>query len=102
MLDYEHIHITKTLQWDTWRRHATLWSWYVTVKLSCETLQIFFKNPNSFSIISIGPHKEEDERVYHSYYQWVPLVLSIQAIFFYAPHWIWKQLEGGRLEVRIF
>ena len=69
------------------------------MKLSCETLQIFFKNPNSFSIISIGPHKEEDERVYHSYYQWVPLVLSIQAIFFYAPHWIWKQLEGGRLEV---
>ena len=69
------------------------------MKLSCETLQIFFKNPNSISIFSVGPHKEEDERVYHSYYQWVPLVLSIQAIFFYAPHWIWKQLEGGRLEV---
>ena len=23
---------------------------------------------------------------------------TTQAIMFYAPHWIWKQLEGGRLE----
>lgn len=45
-----------------------------------------------------GAHKEEDEKVYHAYYQWVPIVLSLQAIMFYAPHWIWKQLEGGRLE----
>ncbi len=44
-----------------------------------------------------GAHREEDERVYHAYYQWVPIVLTLQAIAFYAPHWIWKQLEGGRL-----
>ena len=46
----------------------------------------------------VGSHKDKDERVYHAYYQWVPLMLSIQAIMFYAPHWIWKQLEGGRLK----
>ena len=52
-----------------------------------------------FNTIS-GPHKPGDERVYHAYYQWVPIVLFFQAICFYAPHWIWKQIEGGRLKVR--
>jgi hypothetical protein len=47
----------------------------------------------------LGPHRESDERKYHAYYQWVPIVLSIQAVMFYAPHWIWKQLEGGRMLV---
>jgi len=46
----------------------------------------------------VGSHKDKDERVYHAYYQWVPLMLSFQALMFYAPHWIWKQLEGGRLK----
>ena len=42
---------------------------------------------------------EEDERVYHQYYQWVPLFLTLQAVFFYAPHWIWKQLDNGKMNV---
>lgn len=50
------------------------------------------------TILFSGSHKENDERVYHAYYQWVPIVLSLQAAMFYAPHWIWKQLEGGRLK----
>lgn len=35
------------------------------------------------------------ERRVHSYYQWVPFVLFLQGILFYAPHWIWKELENG-------
>jgi len=47
----------------------------------------------------VGPEEEgEDERLYHAYFQWVPLFLSFQAAMFYLPHWIWKQLEGGRLK----
>ena len=27
-------------------------------------------------------------------------MLFFQALFFYAPHWLWKQMEGGRMKVR--
>ncbi|XP_023341792.1 innexin inx2 [Eurytemora carolleeae] len=44
----------------------------------------------------VGPQGEDDEEVYHAYYQWVPLFLSFQAVMFYLPHYIWKVIEGGR------
>ena len=44
----------------------------------------------------------------HAYYQWVPLVLTLQAAMFSCPYYLWKvnspipcstqALEGGRLE----
>jgi len=46
----------------------------------------------------VGPDAEDEDKQYHAYYQWVPLFLGFQAVMFYAPHWIWKQLEGGRLK----
>lgn len=47
----------------------------------------------------VGPYnKEKDEFVYHAYYQWVPLMLAFQAVMFYLPHYIWKALEGRRME----
>ena len=47
----------------------------------------------------MGPYNQEkDEFVYHAYYQWVPLMLAFQAVMFYLPHYIWKQLEGRRME----
>jgi len=49
----------------------------------------------------VGPDVEGDEKIYHAYYQWVPLMLSLQAAMFYLPHWIWKQLEGGRFDLII-
>jgi len=36
-------------------------------------------------------------RMKHNYYQWVPFILFFQAMLFYAPHRIWKKLEGGKL-----
>lgn len=46
-----------------------------------------------------GPHTREDEKKFHAYYQWVPLTLFFQGIMFYFPHWLWKQIEDGRLKV---
>lgn len=40
----------------------------------------------------VGPYLEEDERVYHAYYIWVPHFLTLQAILFYLPHLIWKSV----------
>lgn len=40
---------------------------------------------------------KEDILRYHNYYRWVCLCLTIQALLFYVPHYIWKTLEGGKL-----
>lgn len=42
---------------------------------------------------------ENDEIVYHAYYQWVPLVFFSQAMLFYLPRFIWKRIEGGLFNV---
>lgn len=47
----------------------------------------------------IGPlHGPDDEVKHHAYYQWVPFVLFLQAICFYAPHLFWRSLEKGRIK----
>lgn len=40
----------------------------------------------------IGPNEQVK---HHAYYQWVPFVLLGQAIFFYLPHFLWRQWEGN-------
>ena len=39
-----------------------------------------------------------EKRTYHTYYQWVSLVLFLQALFFYFPRLLWKHFEEGRVE----
>lgn len=43
------------------------------------------------------PQGKNDEKIYHSYYQWVPFLLFLQALMFYAPHWLWLSWEGGKV-----
>ncbi|XP_065332944.1 innexin shaking-B isoform X4 [Cloeon dipterum] len=37
------------------------------------------------------------DRKYTKYYQWVCFCLFFQAILFYAPRWLWKSWEGGKI-----
>ncbi len=37
----------------------------------------------------------EDYPLYNSYYQWVPIFLILQAVFFYLPRVLWLMMEGG-------
>ncbi|KAJ8891020.1 hypothetical protein PR048_010529 [Dryococelus australis] len=47
----------------------------------------------------VGPADQgKDDVVRHAYYQWVPFFLFAQALFFYAPHFVWKRAEGGALK----
>lgn len=38
-----------------------------------------------------------EDRKYHTYYQWICFLLFTQALSFYAPRWLWKVWEGGRV-----
>ncbi|XP_065580102.1 innexin inx2-like [Artemia franciscana] len=51
----------------------------------------------SIPYIGIGTIDEE-EPVYHNYYQWVSFILLLQACFFYAPHYLWKTFENGKVK----
>lgn len=41
---------------------------------------------------------EKDEVISHSYYQWVGMVLFLQALCFYVPHMLWKVWEKERVK----
>lgn len=39
----------------------------------------------------------DQEKTYHSYYQWVCFFLFFQAVLFYIPRYLWKIIEGGKI-----
>ncbi|XP_040571919.2 LOW QUALITY PROTEIN: innexin inx2-like [Lepeophtheirus salmonis] len=50
----------------------------------------------------VGPYDDQTDFVsYKSYYQWVPFVLFLQGLMFYAPHLIFKSFEGGKIRLII-
>jgi hypothetical protein len=38
------------------------------------------------------PYLEDYDKVYHAYYQWVPLMFAMQAVIFHLQHFIWKMI----------
>ncbi|XP_073945600.1 innexin inx2-like [Choristoneura fumiferana] len=49
--------------------------------------------------LGVGPDSnKEDDKIKHTYYQWVCFVLLGQSVMFYTPRYLWKIWEGGRLK----
>ncbi|XP_059086134.1 innexin inx2-like [Tigriopus californicus] len=67
--------------------------------MSTFTLPKYFHTPTNETIYpGVGPFTGKDEKMYHAYYQWVPLFLFFQCACFYAPQALWKCMEGGRFK----
>ena len=49
------------------------------------------------NILQHGASAAEDGTMYHNYYQWVCLLLVLQACICYVPWALWKQTERGRV-----
>lgn len=41
------------------------------------------------------------EILWENYYQWVSIVLCVQAAMFYLPYFLWKHWEGGKLALLV-
>ena len=41
---------------------------------------------------------EKHTLMFHTYYQWAPLVLFLNGARFYLPRLFWKIMEAGRME----
>ncbi|CAJ0587790.1 unnamed protein product, partial [Mesorhabditis spiculigera] len=53
----------------------------------CFTADTYFVKDNETDSLD-SADRGKDSRI--SYYQWVPLLLAIQALCFYLPNWLWK------------
>jgi len=54
------------------------------------------------NVISPGVSTVVNSKVkYHKYYQWTCFVVFFQAMFFYAPRFLWKTWEGRRLSMLV-
>ena len=61
------------------------------------------KLSNVLSLLYVGMNPirridVEEERLNHLYYQWVNLVLFLQACSFYIPRILWRNLEGKTIQ----
>jgi len=64
------------------------------------TLPRMMTNSSSHPGVSTGVVNaggEEEGTVFHNYYQWVCLLLAVQASICYLPWAVWKGIEGGRV-----
>lgn len=45
--------------------------------------------------------KEDADLRRHAYYQWVPMVLVLQAVIYYFPLWLWDKIDKGFFEAAL-
>lgn len=55
--------------------------------------------PQNLPHPGVSGQTEKDTLKFYDYYQWVFIVLFVQAVFFYLPHHLWKVWEGGLMKM---
>ena len=55
--------------------------------------------PNSVPYPGVGAfdHKRHT-KIFHTFYQWVPVALTLSALAFILPRFMWKGMEGGHIK----
>ncbi|XP_077507583.1 innexin shaking-B-like [Amblyomma americanum] len=61
------------------------------------SLRSLFNASYNGSVVYPGAGPSRGDRKYHTYYQWVCFLMFAQALCFYAPRWLWKAWEGGKV-----
>jgi len=63
------------------------------------TIPEFLTDPTGSSHPGVGTHNSmKHAKIQHLYYQWVCFMVFGQAILFYLPRHIWKNMEAGRVK----
>lgn len=44
---------------------------------------------------------EQPQSHYQSWFKWTPIILLVQSVLFYIPHWIWKHCEDGWIHAMV-
>uniref|UniRef100_T1J998 Innexin n=1 Tax=Strigamia maritima TaxID=126957 RepID=T1J998_STRMM len=65
--------------------------------LTTELLENYCWTKSTFALDTAITNNKQNVTFHHTYYQWVWLVLILQAIMFYLPHYIWKTIDNQRI-----
>ena len=81
------------------------WKWIYFLNINFRYAETYCFASGSYFLTSdeeIDMNYPQRENRQITYYQWVPLVLAFQAIFFYIPSFIWKALNFNTGSLFIF
>ena len=63
------------------------------------TTNIMVTGKNSVPYPGVGAFdRNKHTKLFHTFYQWVPVALTVSALAFYFPRLLWKGMEGGHLK----
>jgi len=88
-----HCHVGGSIPLNVFQSYCFMTATYTIPRMVSNTTS---SHPGvSTGVVNAGG--DEDGTVYHNYYQWVCLLLAVQAGVCYLPYAAWKRIEGGRV-----
>ncbi|GFX84707.1 innexin [Trichonephila clavipes] len=68
---------------------------FMTLQVEREKMKV----PEEVPHPGIASSRDPRDYFHLRYYQWVYIMLFLQAFLFYIPRWLWKQWEGRKMEI---